>query len=155
MTAVPVQQRMTADEFLAIPEGEGPRGQELVGGEVVVNEPSALHSYVIENLMFALSAWTRSADGSGRVFVPLDVKLDELNVFAPDLPWYSTTHAPRPHDPPPYPCPDLAIEVRSPSTWRYDVGAKKATRFRGAGHAVVVATPARSLTGAGQAATPA
>lgn len=44
MTAVPVQQRMTADEFLAIPPGEGPRWQELVDGEVVVNEPNALHN---------------------------------------------------------------------------------------------------------------
>jgi len=26
---------------------------------------------------------------------------------------------------PPYPLPDLAIEIRSPSTWRYDVGTKK------------------------------
>jgi len=130
MTAVPVQQRMTADEFLAITEGEGPRGQELVSGEVIVHEPSALHNYVIESLMFALSAWTRSAGGGGRVFVPLDVKLDELNVFAPDLSWYSTGHVPRAHDPPPYPCPDLVIEARSPSTWRYDVGAKKAAYER-------------------------
>jgi Uma2 family endonuclease len=27
--------------------------------------------------------------------------------------------------------PDLAVEVRSPSTWRYDVGKKKATYERG------------------------
>jgi Uma2 family endonuclease len=26
----------------------------------------------------------------------------------------------------PQPLPDIAIEVRSPSTWRYDIGAKKA-----------------------------
>ena len=81
MTAVPVQQRTTADEFLAIPEGEGSRGQELVSGEVVVH-------------------------------------------------WYSTGHAPRAYDPPPYPCPELVIEARSPSTWRYDVGAKKAAYER-------------------------
>jgi len=126
MTAVPVQQRMTADEFLAIPHGEGPRWQELVDGEVVVNEPNALHNYVLSNLMFALGAWTRSEEGRGRIFVPLDVKLDDLNVFAPDLSWYSTAQAPRAHDPPPYPCPDIAVEARSPSTWRYDIGAKKA-----------------------------
>lgn len=76
--------------------------------------------------MFALGAWTRSQEGRGRIFVPLDVKLDDLNVFAPDLSWYSTAQAPRAHDPPPYRCPDLAVEARSPSTWRYDIGAKKA-----------------------------
>ena len=31
-----------------------------------------------------------------------------------------------PSSPPPYSLPDLAVEIRSPSTWRYDVGAKKA-----------------------------
>lgn len=126
MTAVPVQQRMTADEFLAIPHGEGPRWQELVGGEVVVNEPNALHNYVIWNLMLALGAWTSSGAGRGRIFVPLDVRLNDLNVFAPDVSWYSSAKVPRAHDPPPYPCPDLAVEARSPSTWRYDIGAKKA-----------------------------
>lgn len=30
----------------------------------------------------------------------------------------------------PQPLPDLAIEVRSPSTWRYDIGAKKAAYER-------------------------
>lgn len=125
MPAVPVRQQMTADKFLAIRHGEGPRWQELVGGEVVVNEPNALHNYVIWNLMLALGTWTRSAEGRGRVFVPLDVRLDELNVFAPDVSWYSTAQAPRAHDPPPYPCPDMAVEVRSATTWQYDIGAKK------------------------------
>ncbi len=29
-----------------------------------------------------------------------------------------------------YPLPDLAIEIRSPSTWRYDIGAKKSAYER-------------------------
>lgn len=33
--------------------------------------------------------------------------------------------APGRHSKPPSPMPDLAAEVRSPSTWRYDIGAKK------------------------------
>lgn len=46
MRAVPVAQRMTADEFLAQPLGEGPRWRELVDGEVIVNEPTARHNVV-------------------------------------------------------------------------------------------------------------
>jgi Uma2 family endonuclease len=55
-----------------------------------------------------------------------DVGLDDRNVFVPDVSWYSSTGAPDVHGPRPYPMPDLAIEVRSPSTWVYDIGAKRA-----------------------------
>jgi len=64
------------------------------------------------------------------VWLPLDVRLDERNVFAPDLLVYSEGQGPRREDPPPSPLPDLAVEVRSPSTWRYDIGAKKAAYER-------------------------
>lgn len=130
MTTVPVQERMTAAEFLRLPERQDARFRELVGGELIVNEPGARHSYVVMNIVRALDAWTTAGEGRGRVFVPLDVKLDDLNVFAPDLSWYSTGRVPGAEDPPPYPCPDLAVEIRSPSTWRYDVGAKKAAYER-------------------------
>ncbi len=70
MNAMTVAQRMTADEYLA---WDGPRGTNLVEGEVVMRSERA---------------------------------------FGHD-------------DDPPYSLPDIAVEIRSPSTWRYDVGAKK------------------------------
>jgi len=62
--------------------------------------------------------------------LPLDVQLDERNVFKPDILWYADDRAPARHAEPPSPMPDLAVEVRSPSTWRYDIGAKKAAYER-------------------------
>ena len=53
-------------------------------------------------------------------------KVDDRNVFAPDLLWYPQGRAPARDDQPPYPMPGTAVEVRSPATWRYDVGEKKA-----------------------------
>lgn len=44
--------------------------------------------------------------------------------------WYSEGRAPGRHDDRPYPIPDLAVEVRSASTWRYDIGSKKAAYER-------------------------
>src|ERR671914_193589 len=79
MSAVPVAQRMTAEEFLALPDTDDLRSAELVEGELVVDAPGA----------------------------------------EPDL-----------DARPPSPLPHLAIEVRSPTTWRYDVGAKKAAYER-------------------------
>jgi len=125
MTVVPVAERMTAEKFLALPVPQRGRPWNLVDGEVVVNDPSALHGEVVEELQFALATWARAGPGRGKVAVPCDVQLDERNVFAPDLLWYSDGRVPPRHAPPPYPMPDIAVEVRSPSTWRYDIGEKK------------------------------
>jgi Uma2 family endonuclease len=113
-------QRMTADEYLAL--GEGYPRTELIEGEVVVDQPRVPPQRVLRAAFRALDGWALAADGRGEVMWPLDVKLDERNVFGPDLLWYSEGRAFAALWP--YPLPDLAVEVRSPSTWRYDVGAK-------------------------------
>ncbi len=126
MGAVPVKQSMKAEQFLARPFAEGLRGQELVDGEIVVSEPTARHNVVQGNLFAAFHTWVRGAEGRGQVFIPLDVRLDDLNVFAPDISWYRASNPVDEDAQPPYPLPDLAVEVRSPSTWRHDIGAKRA-----------------------------
>lgn len=125
MTVVPVAERITAERFLELPVPERGRPWNLVSGEVVVNDPSALHGEVVEELQFALATWVRAEPGRGKVAVPRDVQLDERNVFAPDLLWYAEGRVPSRRAQPPYPMPDIAVEVRSPSTWRYDIGEKK------------------------------
>ena len=146
MTVVHVAERMTAEEFLARPFEEGLRGQELVEGEIVVSEATALHNVVQKNLVVALEMWVRGGERRGQVFIPLDVKLDDLNVFAPDISWYAASNPVDVHAQPPYPVPDLAIEVRSPSTWRYDIGAKKAAYERhGLPELWLVDTPAEQV----------
>ena len=126
MTTVPATQRLTADEYLALPATEDGWKLELVDGEVVMNDPGALHGHVQTNVLVALVNWTRAAPSRGHAVVPRDVAIDEHNVFSPDVLWYAPGRVPDPNSPPPYSLPDLAVEIRSPSTWRYDVGAKKA-----------------------------
>ncbi|MGI8731004.1 MAG: Uma2 family endonuclease [Solirubrobacteraceae bacterium] len=121
-------QRLTAQEYLATPD-ETVRS-ELVEGEVIVHGPNSTHQLVLGQLMFALEVWTRAAPGRGQVSLPLDVLIDERNVFAPDLLWYAEGRAPVRGDDGPYPIPGIAVEARSPSTWRYDIGAKKAAYER-------------------------
>ncbi|MGI8945632.1 MAG: Uma2 family endonuclease [Thermoleophilaceae bacterium] len=122
--------RMTADDYLALPARPDRRRLELVEGEVAVNEPAWLHNAVQSHLTGALWAWAHARAGRGAVGVPLDVRLDEHNVYAPDVVWYSEGRVPARHDPPPYPLPDLVAEIRSPSTWQLDLGAKKAAYER-------------------------
>jgi len=122
MNTVQIAQRMTADEYLAQPEDGIPTW--LVEGEVVVNAPGLPHQDVLTELTFALRGWAKAQPGRGLAVLTLDSKLDERNVFGPDLQWYAEGRLPGRHDKAPHPLPDLAVEVRSPSTWRYDVGAK-------------------------------
>jgi Uma2 family endonuclease len=125
MTAMAAGQRMTAQEFLALPEGETSRWLELLDGELVMFDPDMLHNVVQGNLLYPLYSWARAAPGRGRVCIPLDVLIDERNVFEPDISWYREERKPDAHAPRPYPVPDLAVEIRSPSTWARDVGTKK------------------------------
>jgi Uma2 family endonuclease len=116
---------MTARRFLALGVPEGGRPWNLVDGEVVLSEPTPLHQEVQGNLLFALESWARATPQRGRVSLPRDVTLDESNVFAPDILWYREGRVPDVHAAPPSPMPDLAVEIRSASNWRYDPGAKK------------------------------
>src|SRR4051794_27747234 len=136
-----VAERLTADAYLA---REDPRRTELIDGTVVVNEPGILHQHVCGLIYRALAAWAEGAEGHGTATLALNVPLDEGNVLAPDVLWFDgelpldAANAPR--------VPDLAVEVRSPSTWRYDVGRKRELYQR---HAVrelwLVDTASRSV----------
>lgn len=125
MTAMPAARTMTAREFLELPPPERGRPWNLVEGELVVNQPTPLHQRAALELAFALKGWADARPGRGQVCLPIDVLLDERNVYAPDVLWYAEGRAPAGHEPAPYAMPDLAAEIRSRSTWRYDIGAKK------------------------------
>ena len=130
MDAVTVTAQMSAAEFLAI--GEDPYGRrgQLVEGELVVNEPTWRHGRAQLTIASVLERWTRAAPGRGSAAPPIDVQLDDRNVYGPDVVWYRAGRAPQRDDVAPYPIPELAVEIRSPSTWRHDIGAKKANYER-------------------------
>ena len=126
MTAMPVVERMTAEEYLARPYDPRERGWELIGGEIVdMKDPLLRHQLACGEITYALEVWTRAQPGRGFVTQPLDVLISEHDVYGPDVLWYGEGRAPGRESGRPYPVPDLAVEVRSPSTWRYDIGAKK------------------------------
>src|ERR1044072_2302019 len=125
MDAVTATVQMTAKQFLGIPEDSTARRWELIDGELVVSEASRMHNGSQTCVLVALREWVRGAAGRGWVGLPLDVLIDDRNVYAPDVVWYREGRAPGREDPAPYAVPDLVVEVRSPSTWRYDIGRKK------------------------------
>ncbi|MDQ3353619.1 MAG: Uma2 family endonuclease [Actinomycetota bacterium] len=120
---------LRADEYLSQADVLPPRS-ELIAGEVVVNTPSTRHQRLLGFVYRRLDDWATEAPGRGEVMLSLDIRLDDDHVFAPDVLWFSEAHIPRGdvlHVNGP---PDVAVEVRSSSTWRFDIGAKKAAYER-------------------------
>jgi Uma2 family endonuclease len=115
--------RMTAEQFFAATV-EGDRAQ-LVDGAIVVAEAAPIHSALQGRLFLALSHWIDSGEARGLALLPTDVVLDEYNVYGPDLLWIAERHRPDDLRQRLGRVPDLCVEVRSPSTWRFDIGTKK------------------------------
>ncbi len=111
---------MTAEEFL---RGEERHHSELIDGEVVVEEPNIRHQRIGSFLWRRLQEWAESDVGSGEAFTPINVRLATRQVYGPDVSWVADPSRLElwGSDGPV----DLAVEVRSPSTWRFDVGTKK------------------------------
>lgn len=115
--------RMTAEEYFAVTvEGDH---KQLVDGAIVVAEARPFHGLLQARLLTALANWVESGDGRGLVLPPVDVILDEYNVYGPDLVWIAERHRPRDLHERLARVPEICVEIRSPGTWRYDVGAKK------------------------------
>ncbi len=118
-------QRMTADEFMALPGRDDSARLELIDGEVVLSKPTPLHQDAVMEIAFQLKLWTREAPGRGKPTLDIDTAIDRWTVLVPDLQWYSEGRELPGRTEPPWPLGDLVVEVRSPSTWHRDVGRKK------------------------------
>jgi Uma2 family endonuclease len=120
-------ERLTAEEFVARPPREIGRPWNLIDGRALPSEGSARRAHAQGEVLVALEDWARAErPGRGHAMPPLSVRLDELNVYAPDVMWYADGRLPDAPDwPAPYPMPDIAVQVRSPWTWHLDVGPKK------------------------------
>ncbi len=123
--ATTTRTRMTVEEYLAISE-EDARRMELIDGEIVVTpEPRPAHAHLQAELIYAVESWRRRGSGRAIVFGPTTVFLGAHDAYGPDL----IVCRPEPriddrgwlgeH-------PLVCVEIRSPTTWKNDVGRKKA-----------------------------
>ena len=96
---------------------------QLIDGVIVPSQPKQRHQETTLRIWRRLHDWIEGP-GFGLAGIPIDMIIDGYNVFAPDVWWLAD---PARLDPDEYfrGVPDLAVEVRSPSTWHYDVGAKR------------------------------
>src|SRR3954453_12857476 len=114
MTAMPVTERMTAEEYLARPEDPRERGWELISGELVdMTDPSLPHELARMEILHALAVWSRAASGRGLAIGSIDALIGPRDVYGPDILWYHQDRVPPRDTQRPYAVPDLAVEVRS------------------------------------------
>jgi Uma2 family endonuclease len=114
-------ERLTLDEFLA---RDFPPRTQLVNGEVVVNPPRMRHDRVAFHLAHRLAEWVEH-QGSGEAGTALGWTADDQSYFVPDAWWIRDAQRVAGNALFTAGYPDIVIEVRSPSTWRYDLGPKR------------------------------
>lgn len=125
-------------------EGDFPEGAWLVEGEVVVTDPTFEDQRIAGLILAALLTWTREAKGRGTAGFGGNWTIAPGTVYKPDAWWVGEGRMPQGvrSDM----APDLAVEVRSPGTWMFDVGIKR-RRYEEAGVAELwlVDTPAETV----------
>jgi Uma2 family endonuclease len=118
-------ERMTVEEYFRI-SVEGDR-KHLVDGTVVVNdEPTLVHAQVQMRILVALANW-----GQGVTVPPINVRLGDHDLYGPDVSWVREPDPELNERGDLAGVPDLCVEVRSPSTWRHDLGPKRRGYERG------------------------
>ncbi|MBC8092825.1 MAG: Uma2 family endonuclease [Pseudonocardia sp.] len=131
--------RISADEFLA---GDYPTGSELIDGVVHVIDATFRHQRLCSRCYNSLYEWTRTEPGHGEIGWGGNWVLSDSHVYKPDVWWAATPPDGTRHDGPP----DLAVEVRSPGTWRLDIGPKRAQYLAsGTKELWLIDTPARTV----------
>ena len=135
-------QLLDADSFLSRPMG--PR-EELIDGRIIVHESTRFHQLVVMHIVVALRRWIDEG-GFGDVSLPIDLRISERTVLAPDALWYADARQVDLYGAAQLEPPDLVVEVRSPATWAYDVGLKR-ERYEGwgVGELWLVDTKSRSV----------
>lgn len=116
--------RMTVDEYDRLTEDD-PRWTELVDGEIVVNEPRFPHARFQADLIGELAVWRKQGRGRPRAAGPTEVRLTEHDSYGPDLVVVPADPALTDRETLAI-LPLICVEIRSPSTWRHDIGLKKA-----------------------------
>jgi Uma2 family endonuclease len=116
-----VNPRMTANEFLQLPETTQPT--ELINGVWTI-APSPVSNH--QRLTFRIAKLLDESSQSGEVMIaPMDVYLDEENIFQPDVFWLADDSQCEERDGYFHGAPELVVEVHSPATAKTD----KQTKF--------------------------
>jgi Uma2 family endonuclease len=121
---IAVDNRVTADDYRALPEG-GKRYQLIEGDLYMSPSPNRFHQEISLNIALCIGNYLKSHP-VGKVFdAPLDVYLNNDNVFQPDLVFIARENYRVLTDAGIEGVPDLVIEILSPGTAKLDRNLKQ------------------------------
>jgi len=121
---VSVITKKTVKDYIELPEG--PPYYQLIEGELIMSPaPSYSHQRMVGRVFLKLSRLLEEK-GLGEVLIsPIDVYLDEKNVFQPDIVVLLKEGKAKVEEKGIFGPPDVVVEILSPSTAYYDLIVKK------------------------------
>ena len=120
---IAVDNRVTAEDYRALPEG-GPQYQLIEGDLYMSPSPNRFHQDISRNIELIIANYLANHPIGIVYDAPLDVYLNDDNVFQPDLVFVARENYQVLTDAGIEGVPDLAIEILSPSTAKLDQNAK-------------------------------
>ena len=126
MLTVEKKKKYTAEDYMLLEEGAP---FQLINNDLVMSpSPVPLHQVISVRIVNAMFNFLNSINDNGfLVCAPMDVKLDEGNVFQPDILYITEARKAEIIKDRIEGAPDLIIEILSPSNAYYDLRQKKDT----------------------------
>jgi len=132
VTAAHPDRRLTYDDFLLFPEGDGLRHEIIDGVHYVTAAPNLRHQDLVGRLHLAIGSFLASHPGVGRVFLsPVDVVFTIHDVVEPDLVFVAGDQSNILTEANIQGAPAIVVEVLSRSTRARDERIKKELFDRG------------------------
>lgn len=120
----PAQTRIKTPEYFELPAYQQHDLIQLIDGEVLIGMPPIpQHQRVVREILYLLMTIARKTGGEA-FDSPIEVYLDDHNVFAPDVLYLLPQSACVVEEKRLVGPPELVVEVLSPSTAKYDPGHK-------------------------------
>lgn len=117
--------KFTYEDYKNLPGSETKRYELIEGELIMVPSPTFEHQDISVHLEFALYEFVHKHNLGTVLHAPLDVVLDDENVFQPDIIFISKARSHIIHKEAIQGAPDLVIEILSPSTGERDRTVKK------------------------------
>jgi Uma2 family endonuclease len=105
---------------------QGPPYYQVIEGDLVMSpSPNTYHQHIAGNIYFLLRQHLSKNPIGEVLMAPLDVFLNDINVYQPDVIFVSNERRSIITDHGIEGAPDLLVEALSPATARYDKGSKR------------------------------
>ncbi len=115
---------LTAHDYRELPE-DGPRYQLIEGELHMAPAPNRFHQTILLRLAQKIQNHLDQHQ-TGKIFIaPFDVYLTDINVYQPDICYFSEKRYPYLTDEGAAGAPELVVEILSPRTAKFDLGLKK------------------------------